>query len=385
MKNNKGFSLVELIVVIAIMAILAAVAVIGVSVYIPKAQQANDEQMISDLEYILITAGYAGDFTEGEGGYIVLSTEGIVNRDDIVDGSALDVTLKNAYGEDYKNTLKLSYDEWGGTVATFNDSSYAGKTDQLLGTVTNLTGALGGLLEDGSITPDVFGENFNGYLGGLGIDPTKDPTATGNAAVLYVAQNTAGKADATKDAVANAIASVNGQGLTTGSEEWADAVVQAMSGELTGELGTAGGMAAMYAYAEAFGQYHGDTTALNNFHESTKFENVANAGQAMDEIEGAFKDLLLAGSSSVGNYLTVGEDGKSQSDKDLEGYVSALGMVNQSSSSLEGSLSNKDAFTNAANELLTQYLDVEEGQIGILFRYTKGMMTVSNTLPENAD
>ena len=42
MKNNKGFSLVELIVVIAIMAILAAVAVIGVSVYIPKAQQASD-------------------------------------------------------------------------------------------------------------------------------------------------------------------------------------------------------------------------------------------------------------------------------------------------------------------------------------------------------
>ena len=53
MKNNKGFSLVELIVVIAIMAILAAVAVVGVSIYVPKAKQANDKQMVSDVEYAL--------------------------------------------------------------------------------------------------------------------------------------------------------------------------------------------------------------------------------------------------------------------------------------------------------------------------------------------
>ena len=65
MKNNKGFSLVELIVVIAIMAILAAVAVIGVSVYIPKAQQASDKQLVSDIEYALILAYHNGDLVEG--------------------------------------------------------------------------------------------------------------------------------------------------------------------------------------------------------------------------------------------------------------------------------------------------------------------------------
>lgn len=43
MKNNKGFSLVELIVVIAIMAILAAVAVVSFSVYIDQARNAADE------------------------------------------------------------------------------------------------------------------------------------------------------------------------------------------------------------------------------------------------------------------------------------------------------------------------------------------------------
>lgn len=55
-KNNAGFSLVELIVVIAIMAILAAVAVIGVSIYIPKAQEAADKELMNVLGDALRTA-----------------------------------------------------------------------------------------------------------------------------------------------------------------------------------------------------------------------------------------------------------------------------------------------------------------------------------------
>ena len=51
MKNNKGFSLVELIVVIAIMAILAAVAVVSFSVYIERANDAADFEYLSNLTY----------------------------------------------------------------------------------------------------------------------------------------------------------------------------------------------------------------------------------------------------------------------------------------------------------------------------------------------
>ena len=51
MRDNKGFSLVELIVVIAIMAILAAVAVVSYSVYIDRAQAAADQQYLSDVVY----------------------------------------------------------------------------------------------------------------------------------------------------------------------------------------------------------------------------------------------------------------------------------------------------------------------------------------------
>ena len=51
MKNNKGFSLVELIVVIAIMAILAAVAIPTFATFIQKANLASDEQFVADLKY----------------------------------------------------------------------------------------------------------------------------------------------------------------------------------------------------------------------------------------------------------------------------------------------------------------------------------------------
>lgn len=51
MKNNKGFSLVELIVVIAIMAILAAVAAVSFAVYIDHAKDASDDDYIANVLY----------------------------------------------------------------------------------------------------------------------------------------------------------------------------------------------------------------------------------------------------------------------------------------------------------------------------------------------
>lgn len=50
MRNNKGFSLVELIVVIAIMAILAAVAIPTFATFIGKAQQASDIDFMNQVE-----------------------------------------------------------------------------------------------------------------------------------------------------------------------------------------------------------------------------------------------------------------------------------------------------------------------------------------------
>ena len=56
MKNNKGFSLVELIVVIAIMAILAAVAIPTFAHFINKAHEASDNDLLNNINYIFSAA-----------------------------------------------------------------------------------------------------------------------------------------------------------------------------------------------------------------------------------------------------------------------------------------------------------------------------------------
>ena len=61
MKNNKGFSLVELIVVIAIMAILAAVAIPTFATFIEKANVSSDKQFVDDLKYAITLANTVFD------------------------------------------------------------------------------------------------------------------------------------------------------------------------------------------------------------------------------------------------------------------------------------------------------------------------------------
>ncbi|MBR2446721.1 MAG: prepilin-type N-terminal cleavage/methylation domain-containing protein [Clostridia bacterium] len=55
-KNNKGFSLVELIVVIAIMAILAAIAIPTFAHFINKANEASDDELLHNINYIFQAA-----------------------------------------------------------------------------------------------------------------------------------------------------------------------------------------------------------------------------------------------------------------------------------------------------------------------------------------
>ena len=65
MKNNKGFSLVELIVVIAIMAILAAVAIPTFATFITKANVASDESLLNDIEYAVTLIQVEHDLEDG--------------------------------------------------------------------------------------------------------------------------------------------------------------------------------------------------------------------------------------------------------------------------------------------------------------------------------
>ena len=121
MKNNKGFSLVELIVVIAIMAILAAVAIPTFASFINKANKASDESFMHDVEYAVNLANAGNpDFDAGEISVTITNnkataiTYGDVTVDeddadaDTVEGDIYatidwDYTFKN-----YEGTLKIT-------------------------------------------------------------------------------------------------------------------------------------------------------------------------------------------------------------------------------------------------------------------------------------
>ena len=100
MKNNKGFSLVELIVVIAIMAILAAVAVASYSIYIQKANDAADNEYKSNAEYAATLVA-----TEHQFELVEVELEDVVNgTEDIV------LIVKNPNGEEERYTHKTHPD-----------------------------------------------------------------------------------------------------------------------------------------------------------------------------------------------------------------------------------------------------------------------------------
>ena len=100
--NNKGFSLVELIVVIAIMAILAAVAIPTFSAFIGKAQRSTDESFLNDIEYAI-------ELARAEEGGI---PDGYTLKVEIEDGLVKTMTLDHATKED----ITITEDSLNGAI-----------------------------------------------------------------------------------------------------------------------------------------------------------------------------------------------------------------------------------------------------------------------------
>ena len=146
-KNNAGFSLVELIVVIAIMAILATVAVIGVSVYIPKAQKAADEQLISDVIDALTLQYYQNEGVGG--GFVILTREGVVldasQKADEFGAAAMEA----AFGVEWAQQAVLQY-EWNSNLSGSSVTTI--EANKILETATSLTGIAAAVV--GGNTPE---------------------------------------------------------------------------------------------------------------------------------------------------------------------------------------------------------------------------------------
>lgn len=105
-KSNKGFTLVELIVVIAILAILAGIAIPAYSGYIEKAREAGDTQIVSAVNSAIQAATATTDNVEISASYS--------------DGEGISVTFTDKEGESDNDAAKATadYELYMGTNST---------------------------------------------------------------------------------------------------------------------------------------------------------------------------------------------------------------------------------------------------------------------------
>lgn len=341
-KNNAGFSLVELIVVIAIMAILAAVAVIGVSVYIPKAQQAADEQMIADVQKAIDLYTSGETLTPGQSGYVVIHKNGGGENGNVTTGGAMDQLITDAllatYGDKYGTELKVAYKEWTGTldagsIDNIVDSSYYENTADLLDKVQTLTNALAG------------------FYGG---DANAQQKA--NQATLDIANSAKNHVDNDKFVEWWTVGHFGTNPSDSPYNATADIPV-----DQDAEAAIKFSLAAMYARAEAFVLYTGCADCKKAFDESGEgFNTVASVNDAMATVNTIMTEVgshvngcptcdACMGSSLNGTYFT-----SNQAQTDAKAFLALMGQVDSMSETIKNSeefgsdnLYNSDFVVNA--------------------------------------
>ena len=124
-KNNKGFSLVELIVVIAIMAVLVGVLAPQLIKYVEKSREATDIQTCDNIATALKTyyadeevSSTATDHTIT----ITLSTTAVGDSEPAIKDAGLkDAKLK---GNKWSGNITIKYDKKEGTIEYTGDSTY---------------------------------------------------------------------------------------------------------------------------------------------------------------------------------------------------------------------------------------------------------------------
>lgn len=120
-KNNKGFSLVELIVVIAIMAVLVGILAPTLIKYVDKSRRSTDVKNAS--EYMSAIQTYASDHEDMAGisnATIVLTTQGATVSDDKIQAALVDagLTSGNQASGNANAAMKLKSKSWGDVTIT---------------------------------------------------------------------------------------------------------------------------------------------------------------------------------------------------------------------------------------------------------------------------
>lgn len=128
-KNNKGFSLVELIVVIAIMAVLVGVLAPQLIKYVEKSREATDIQTCDNIATALKTY-YADEEVSASASATDTTVTVTLSKTELVtgaDAAVKDAGLTKAKIKGTKwtsDTIKIEYNKADGTITYTGDSPY---------------------------------------------------------------------------------------------------------------------------------------------------------------------------------------------------------------------------------------------------------------------
>ena len=303
--NHEGFTLVELIIVIAILAILSSVAVVGYSSYVTKANKQADLTLIAEIQNALLMAYYA----DTDGAFKGTALVGISadNEAEAYDEFAA-AALENAYGANWQQVLKLQYTGW--TSKNVEGSRFDNYEVELLDLVDYLTTSLEKPLNA------FVGDNFQKFMDENGIDKDDEKTVS-NAAVLYVANNTANLTPAQQEEIVDIFEGA----MTSGGIE---NVLANVTTACNGDLVTAA--AAMYAIATAYSRYSG-------YEFSVDFDEHETPESAGAEIKNKFAELARKDRVKMKEYLEGGSVAQ-----DLKAYMDILSTADKANGQIIGNL-----------------------------------------------
>ena len=355
MKTNKGFSLVELIVVIAIMAIIAAVAVPVYNTYIDKAERAADEQLLSIINEAFNSACIANntnpyDLTTA---YAVLNADGSVNDVYVTaSGDAYSVAFHEYFevtGDAKFKVIKMLVFSNG----KFVESVYGSLLDVLKAEdITNLKNSSFGEIG----LENLLGKVDEATLYALAADPNSSLGQLIASQEEFLIEKIG--EDAYFEAIlarAQLLASKDGEDLNDLETSDPDLYNEYMENAMKDVNANSAILNAATNSSAAITDTFIDDIKAGNAKDAIK-DNASDAGTTMSQIAfayGMYTSYCAANNIPVEGDLDhnevldtlASEEFKTymtteQAEKDMEGYMSAMNMVNDSSSA------NSDAVTS---------------------------------------
>lgn len=111
-KDNKGFTLVELVIVVAILAILVGILAPQYTKYVEKSRKAADAANLENLVTAFKTAASDGEDKVAADTYkITIGTAASITANAETNATAVDTVIQSYAGSDWKNT-KLKSAKW---------------------------------------------------------------------------------------------------------------------------------------------------------------------------------------------------------------------------------------------------------------------------------